>query len=552
MKHRIQLFATFFATGLCLFFTVGTIPARAGINFWDPTGPLPVCAPAGTWENPSWAASSGLTASTGHFTEGSVVVFAAGTVATCAYTVTANVNHTVAGIYVGGVLGAATGNVTINGTGSFTLPSGFDDFSINSGGSLTISNVLGGSGALTAQGSGQLYLRGASTYGGGTFLGYSSGPFTGIIGFNNSASFGVGGICISNTGAGACALMVDGTSAVTIPNNVTSAGNSAPRVNILANPAGVTFSGNWLLGGNAKIGASGAADNLVIISGVMSGSGGLTTFGPGIMCLEGVNTYTGNTVISSGVLSLALNGSISDSPSLSIAAGAALDVSGRSAPFTLGSGQSFTATGSGTMTGAVTNVGTSTAAVLNGPTNGDVVSLGSQPVILEFTPARFTGDSIHPSLYVLQGTLALAGNAFTVTNAAATPLGAGTYVLIQQATGAISSTGTYPVNVAGTGLAANTSAAISVTGGTVNLVVQSTAPGPLTVTIPPAYDSHSGTFSVTYIGSAHLTYTVHTATNAAGPWTVLGTVTADGSGVIAVTDTPSPALPACYYWITYP
>jgi hypothetical protein len=521
-------------------------PARASIDYWDPTGTMPICSPNGTWENASWVQSPALSAGEVNFTEGSLAVFGAGTAATCAYTVTANANHTIAGIYDSGVLGTAIGNVTINGIGTLIITSGLQGFNVGNEGSLTISNTLAGSGTLTAEGYGQLFLNGVNTYSGGTFLGYSGAAFGGVINFNSTASFGTGAITMAD--AGGPALVAEGTGAITITNAVVF--TNYATLNLQGNAAGVTFSGPWRVSsGMMTLGLLGSG-NLVTISGVISGAGGvvkaLNSGSP--LILSGRNTYTGNTIISSGVLSLCYSGSISDSPSISIAAGAALDVSGfTNGTFTLASGQSLTASGYGT----TTNIGAATAAVLNGPAGG-TVNLGSQPITLNFTPGAFNGDATHPSLYLPQGALELNGNAFTVNNASSAPLGTGTYVLIQQAQGAISCSGTCEVNVTGAGLASGSTAGVSVSGGLVNLIVQNTNNPPLGFVSPPAYDQGSGTFSVTYSGGPGLTYTIHTATNVVGPWSVLGTATANSNGVFQVSDTESPAAPARFYWITPP
>ena len=215
--------------------------------------------------------------------------------------------------------------------------------------------------------------------------------------------------------------------------------------------------------------------------------------------LEGANTYTGNTIISSGVFALALNGSISNSPSISIAAGAALDVSSIMGTFTLASGQSLTASGYGTMT----NVGSANAAVLNGPASG-TVSLNSQPITLNYTPTSFTGDATHPSLYVPQGTLSLNGNSFTVNNGRlalgrrhlrADPASQWEHLqcrqLFGQRHGNRPCLGTsHPQHFCQRRHRQSYRPSAAVTS--------------LSIILPPAYDSTSGTFSVTYTGAPNL------------------------------------------------
>lgn len=84
--------------------------------------------------------------------------------------------------------------------------------------------------------------------------------------------------------------------------------------------------------------------------------GGLTKLGAGRLTLQATNTYNGDTTISVGTLALNGNGSIADSPVISVAGSATLDVAGVTGGFTLGAGQ--TLRGNGSVAGAVTVNGT--------------------------------------------------------------------------------------------------------------------------------------------------------------------------------------------------
>ncbi|MEO5715438.1 MAG: autotransporter-associated beta strand repeat-containing protein [Luteolibacter sp.] len=66
--------------------------------------------------------------------------------------------------------------------------------------------------------------------------------------------------------------------------------------------------------------------NDVSITNVLSGVGGLTKQGDGTLTLSNVNTYTGNTVVSAGILSLS-TASLSDAGTVTIANGAILNLS---------------------------------------------------------------------------------------------------------------------------------------------------------------------------------------------------------------------------------
>jgi autotransporter-associated beta strand protein len=88
------------------------------------------------------------------------------------------------------------------------------------------------------------------------------------------------------------------------------------NLNIVGNPAGLTFSGPWNLGGfTLALGSGNVAGNLVIISGVMSGgAGGITKFNPATLELTAANAYTGATTVNAGTLQLgdgtSLNGNV--------------------------------------------------------------------------------------------------------------------------------------------------------------------------------------------------------------------------------------------------
>ena len=75
--------------------------------------------------------------------------------------------------------------------------------------------------------------------------------------------------------------------------------------------------------------------------------------------------------------------------------------------------------------------------------SGATVTLNG-PLVLTLQPQSFNGDATHPALYISQisqGQLVLDGNAITVNNAGASPLGAGTYSLIHVASGGSFSAG---------------------------------------------------------------------------------------------------------------
>ncbi len=91
----------------------------------------------------------------------------------------------------------------------------------------------------------------------------------------------------------------------------------------------------------------------------------------------------------------------------------------------------------------------------------------------------------------------------------------------------------------------------SATGSVLVTVTSANVPPP-NIVVPPAYDSGTGTFRVTFAGIPTYTYTVQWAPAATGPWTFLKTATAGTNGLFEVTDTELPPPPARYYRTVYP
>ncbi len=221
-----------------------------------------------------------------------------------------------------------------------------------------------------------------------------------------------------------------------------------------------------------------------------AGTIALVDAGQGTVTLNGANTFHGSTTINAGTLALGGSGSINNSSSINIAGGATFDVSAISS-YTLSGNTTLSASGTG-----------ANNATINGQSGG-FVSLGAQSVALTFQPASANGDSSNPPLVIGQGDLTLNNNSFTVNNASGTPLGAGTYLLIQVNDGNINQSGTpaYALTVTGSGLAAQTTSAIQISGGSVNLVVAANSnPTPTFSHLTSSQSISYGTASITLSG----------------------------------------------------
>ncbi len=320
------------------------------------------------------------------------------------------------------------------------------------------------------------------------------------------------------------------------------AGNNCALGHEHLRQATTTISGGVLvIGGDGKLGSGNYAGNIAnnatfnyassaaqTLSGVISGTGTLIQSGSGKLTLSGTNSYNGATTVSAGTtLALASTGSISNSTSISLAAGANLDVSAYAVSYNLSSSTTLKASGTGIGVG-------STAAAIKGGSSG-TINVGS--LKLTFTPHTFNGDATHPALYISQGALALGTNSITISNAAATPLGAGTYSLIQVAGGIISAGTNFTVT--GTGLASGATASLSVSGGSLNLVVVGkTVPAISSFALSSGKLILSGTN-----GPDSSPYYVLTSTNAALPlsqWTSIATNNFSPTGTFNFTNAVGP------------
>lgn len=274
-----------------------------------------------SWESAFWSTNSAGSAATGNFVEGDFTRFAAGTDAgtTKAYTVTANSNHTIGGMFL---QASGGGSVTINGGSGVVLsidPTGgpVQGFIVNSSfQTLTINASLGGAGGVENENSGSLNLYGNNSYSGGTVLGTSAG-----LNFNNSNSFGTGAITMAVNSA---TLVNPTVAGITIANsvnmtNTASSGNSTTitytGMNSGTNP-GATFS-NWTLASSGataitstlSIGNSSFPNSIMEIDNGVKGAAGsaltMSSSNSGTLIITGASTYGGATTIASGTLSVA-------------------------------------------------------------------------------------------------------------------------------------------------------------------------------------------------------------------------------------------------------
>ncbi len=274
------------------------------------------------------------------------------------------------------------------------------------------SGVVSGTGTLTKQGAGTLTLSNSQTYTGLTTI--SAGVLK--LGASNVLP-ATAAVATANVAGALLNLNGFNQTIATITGGGTTGG-------------GVTLGGGILTVGDATS---------FIFTGDISGGGGLTKQGSGVMTLAGNNAYTGPTMITAGTLRQVSPGSLS-----------------ASSPVTLSAATTFE------------NSGTSTIGPLNGPV-GSIVSLtGGTLTVNTAVAAQFDGNISGSGAFTKAGvgTLTLNG---ALTHTGSTSLATGT-LQINGSLGTAASTTSIPAGaILGVGASGSVARNVTVSGGTVNL-----------------------------------------------------------------------------------
>ena len=304
------------------------------VQFWDgndQTGGDGVLGGAGTWNaaNTNWTTVDGAIndswrSSVGIFTNAGGAVTVVGTQNFEGLQFTGN-GYTLAG----GTLNM-TGDTNSTPTRSFITTDAGVAVAIGS----TISSDPGI--GLDKRGAGTLILNGANTYSGATqvnagvlniqnatALGTADGTVaTGTLVVAGAALEVQGGIAVGNE-----ALNLDGTGIADggALRNISGANSWAGPVGILTTARINSDAGTLALNGPVSVGTElllgGASAGNNVISGAISGTGGLTKDGAGTWNLSGVNTFTGAGAVNQGTLAISGGAALADTADVTVAAG---------------------------------------------------------------------------------------------------------------------------------------------------------------------------------------------------------------------------------------
>ena len=345
-------------------------------TYWDgpATNSTTVEGGNGTWDatTSNWTQSTGTP--NGLWAGGTSTATFAGTAGTV----------TVSGTQSIGGLTFNTSGYTLSG-GTLLGAAATNTLTAGAGISATVGSVLAGTNAFAKAGAGTVTLSGINTYTGATtvsggtlilsssnYIGYAGGP----ININNGAT-----LQITQTGGaqrydfGSQAYNFDATGGGTIAGvaglnwvamgswNFNTAGGAKDTVSGLINLNG---SNNIAL--NVALGSDPSTD-LNFAAVIYNGAGALTKTGTGRATLNGANTYTSSTTVSGGVLQLGIDSALPSTSVTTVAAGAMLDVNGKTQSLprvisagtvALGSGGNLTLTSGASSIGAITGSGTIT------------------------------------------------------------------------------------------------------------------------------------------------------------------------------------------------
>ncbi len=364
-----------------------------------------------------------------------------------ALTVTSAITNSIGNNSLNGslTLGGAVRMQSDSGTLSVSggISGGSQNLAVGGSGNTTVNSVISGTGSLTKDGSGLLQLSGASanTYSGSTIVN------AGTLSLAKTSGNAISGNVTVSDGTGSDIVQLSAANQISDSSAVTISSSGVLDLNGFSETVASISSGSsasQISLGSATLTVGDASSST--FAGTVSGSGGVVKQGAGTLTLSGANSYSGNTTISAGTLALGTGGSISSSPTITIANGTTFDVSAIS--YSVGASQTLarnSTSGSGSVNGSIT---LSSGAGVSLQANGTGATVGSLSVT---------------------GNLTLNGNTIAI-NVTGSALGASTNALVSY-TGSKSGSFNATPTITGLGLAPGMVAQIAESAGQISLRV---------------------------------------------------------------------------------
>lgn len=356
----------------------GAVTTSGGANAAAASATLTVTFVGTYWDGPNTAANG--------LVDGGISTWDASTINWTSSTGTPN------GAWASGsvaVFQGTTGHVTVSGTqniGGLTFDVAHNILGDPLNGTATINTVINNasgavyidsviSGSKFAFTKGQIALRAANTYTGGTMINGTATVFS-----DNMLSFGTGAVQIDTGGTAvlrddymwASPFVLGGG---TLSNFNSGTGGTAngtitqTAASRIVNQSGIFTFNNSITNAGFGITFDIASSSTTNVSGVIAGGGGLEQTGSGVLYLLAANSYSGNSdVKNTATLKLGINNAIPTASITTVASGATLDLNNRtqtlsagltsSGTLALGAGGILTLSGSNSIiTGAVTGSG---------------------------------------------------------------------------------------------------------------------------------------------------------------------------------------------------
>ncbi len=360
---------------------------QAASKYWDINGAAAGAGgptPTETWNTTShnWTTDPNGTGVPTMWVAGDLAIFSAGTDATGTFNITVSGTQSVGSVTVQeGTISQQTGTLDFGATnGVFNIAPGASWKNAGAG-----AGSISGTNGITKTGAGTLFLGSSESFSraSGAILAINGG----IVDFTADAALG--------TTARPDALAIDG--GTLRYSGIGAASLNSNRGIVLGNDGATIDSGSSTL----------------TIAGIVSGDGSLSKQGTSILLLSGANTYTGPTVVQTGVLSVgSLTALGTTDVDTQVASGAELRFDGSAHSYSLDEPISIAGVGAGG--GGAIVVQNSSVMEFTAPislTGNAQVTVSNSSTVTYDNPNAFTGENFN---LTLQGGTILTGGGGTI------------------------------------------------------------------------------------------------------------------------------------------